>query len=172
MQTNFVFCDGACRGNPGPGGFGVVWVWDGFVTELGGYAAHTTNNQMEMTAAIAALHEAFEVQKKTQPLTIFSDSQYLIFGMTGWLAGWKKNGRLLPGPDQVANVQLWLQLDKLCTHRKIEWKHVRGHRGFAGNERADGIATAFASKKVCELFVGPLQNYTYNLNQLLQGTKG
>ncbi len=139
-----IYTDGACTGNPGPGGWGtVLYFQDGSVYELGGSEAQTTNNRMEMQAAIAAL-ELFQESGQTEPISLYSDSQYLIKGLTQWIKGWKKKGWKTSTGKAVLNQDLWEILDRL-NHSLIHWQHVRGHQGVAGNERCDAIARAFAS---------------------------
>lgn len=153
-----VYTDGACIGNPGPGGWGVaVYFADGSVHEMGAAEPATTNNRMEMQAAIAAL----ELLSATQPqeaVTLYTDSEYLINGITKWIKGWKRKGWRTSQGQPVLNQDLWETLDKL-NHRGIHWQHVRGHNGNAGNERCDAIARAFASSKT------PSLRYSSNLEK-------
>lgn len=145
-QINCIYTDGACTGNPGPGGWGaVLYFEDGSVYELGGAQAETTNNRMEMQAAIASL-ELWRESGQAQPITLYSDSQYLIKGLTQWIKGWKKKGWKTASGKAVLNQDLWLSLDQL-NHPLIRWEYVRGHQGVAGNERCDAIARAFAAGK-------------------------
>lgn len=141
-----IYTDGACTGNPGPGGWGVVvYFTDGSIHELGGDAAQTTNNRMEMQAAIAAL-KFLATTNQTEPLTLYTDSQYLINGVTKWVKGWKKKGWKTAQGKAVLNQELWETLDQLNT-RLVTWQYVRGHAGNVGNERCDVIATTFAKGK-------------------------
>jgi ribonuclease HI len=145
-----IYTDGACSGNPGPGGWGtVIYCANGTVRELGGYAPATTNNRMEMQAAIAALE--FILQSgQTQPLTLLTDSEYVKNGITRWIKGWKQKGWKTATGKPVLNQDLWELLDDY--HGKVnrqltkslEWQYVRGHVGNEGNERADAIARAFS----------------------------
>lgn len=145
-----IYTDGACSGNPGPGGWGVVvYFTDGSVDELGGEAAQTTNNRMEMQAAIAAL-EILAAAKLTEPITLYTDSEYLIKGVTQWVKGWKKKGWKTSQGKPVLNQDLWETLDKLNS-RQVNWQYVRGHAGNIGNERCDAIARAFANGKTPSL---------------------
>lgn len=138
------YTDGACLGNPGPGGWGlVVNFTDGSVVELGGAQAKTTNNRMEMQAAIAAL-KILETTAQSQPVTLYTDSEYVKKGVTQWVAGWKKRGWKTAKGEPVLNRELWETLDRLNCDR-VDWQYVRGHSGDEGNERADAIARAFAS---------------------------
>lgn len=152
-----IYTDGACTGNPGPGGWGVVvYFADGSIHEIGGDAAQTTNNRMEMQAAIAAL-KFLATTNQTEPLTLYTDSQYLINGVTKWVKGWKKKGWKTAQGKAVLNQELWETLDQLNT-RLVTWQYVRGHAGNVGNERCDAIATTFAKGKFPSLQQLPLTN--------------
>ncbi|MDQ6954176.1 MAG: ribonuclease HI [Mariprofundaceae bacterium] len=130
------FTDGACSGNPGPGGWG-VWLRNGsHEKELYGGEAHSTNQRMEMQAAI----EALKTLKKASSITIFSDSKYVIQGITEWISGWKKRGWKNAAKKPVANQDLWQQLDALNQLHDVTWQWVKGHAGNEGNERADALA--------------------------------
>jgi ribonuclease HI len=131
-----IWSDGACSGNPGPGGWGAVLAWDGHRKELKGGAAATTNNRMELTAAI----EALEALKRPSEIDFYTDSQYLRGGVTGWIRSWKKNGWKTSDRKPVKNVDLWQKLDALREKHDIVWHWVRGHAGTDGNERADELA--------------------------------
>jgi ribonuclease HI len=131
-----IWSDGACSGNPGPGGWGVVLAWDGHTKELKGGAADTTNNRMELTAAI----EALEALKRPATVDFYTDSQYVRGGVMGWIKGWKKNGWKTSDRKPVKNVDLWQKLDALREGHDIRWHWVRGHAGTQGNERADELA--------------------------------
>ena len=131
-----VWTDGACSGNPGPGGWGAVLVVDGRVRELKGGAGSTTNNRMELTAAISAL----EALDQASAVDFYIDSQYVKGGITGWIANWKRNGWRTADRKPVKNVDLWRQLDALAERHQIAWHWVRGHAGTEGNERADELA--------------------------------
>ncbi|MBV9385514.1 MAG: ribonuclease HI [Chroococcidiopsidaceae cyanobacterium CP_BM_ER_R8_30] len=139
-----IYTDGACTGNPGPGGWGlVIYFTDGSVYEQGGNAALTTNNRMEMQAAIAAL-TLLASAEQSEPVTLYTDSEYLLKGVTQWVKGWKKKGWKTAQGKDVLNRDLWETLDELNTQR-VKWQHVRGHTGDVGNERCDAIARAFAN---------------------------
>lgn len=141
-----IYTDGACIGNPGPGGWGVVVYFDdGSVHEMGDAAAETTNNKMEMQAAIAAL-SFLKASGQTQPITLYSDSEYLINCVTKWIKTWKRKGWKKADGSPVLNRDLLEQLEQLNS-RQVKWQHVRGHAGNEGNERCDAIARAFASGK-------------------------
>jgi ribonuclease HI len=131
-----VHTDGACSGNPGPGGWGAILEWNGQRKELKGGEAHTTNNRMELMAAIFAL----ESLKRTCTVQIHTDSQYLRDGITKWIFGWKKNGWKTADKKPVKNVDLWQRLDAALKSHKVEWHWVRGHAGHDLNERADELA--------------------------------
>ena len=131
-----IYTDGACSGNPGPGGWGAILTYGGHTKELFGGEAHTTNNRMELTAAIRAL----EALKRPVPVTIYTDSQYLRQGITEWLAGWKRNNWRTRSKQPVKNDDLWRELDTLAQRHTIDWRWVKGHAGHAENERADELA--------------------------------
>lgn len=136
MKHVIMYTDGACRGNPGPGGWG-VWLQSGeHSKELYGAEALTTNNRMELTAAIkglAALHSPCRV-------ALYTDSQYVRKGITEWLPRWKQNGWKTSARKPVKNDDLWRLLDELAARQQVEWHWVKGHSGDAGNERADSLA--------------------------------
>ncbi|MBW4643746.1 MAG: ribonuclease HI [Goleter apudmare HA4340-LM2] len=143
-----IYTDGACTGNPGPGGWGtVVYFSDGSIHEMGDAASHTTNNKMEMQAAIAAL-QYLQASGQTQPITLYTDSEYLINSITKWLKGWKKKGWKKADGNPVQNQDLLEILDDLNSQLSVNWQHVRGHSGNIGNERCDAIARAFASGNI------------------------
>lgn len=152
-----IYTDGACSGNPGPGGWGtVVYLSDGSRHEMGGYAPATTNNRMEMQAAIAGLEFFLASQQKT-PLELFTDSEYVKKGITEWIAGWKRRGWQTAAKKPVLNQDLWQRLDQLNqaaaaqTGKPVKWTYVRGHAGNAGNERCDAIARAFSLRQLISL---------------------
>jgi ribonuclease HI len=131
-----VYVDGACRGNPGPGGWGAVLRYRGHLSELYGSEAATTNNRMELTAAIRAL----EALKRPVRVSVTTDSVYLKKGITEWLENWKRRGWRTSAREPVKNVDLWQRLDELASRHDITWHWVRGHSGHEGNERADALA--------------------------------
>ena len=131
-----IFTDGACRGNPGPGGWAAILRYRGVEKELSGYEAETTNNRMEMTAAISGL----EALKRPCRVRIYSDSQYLRDGITKWIHGWKRRGWLTADKQPVKNVDLWRRLDAAAGRHVVDWEWVRGHSGHPENERADALA--------------------------------
>src|SRR5690606_27960927 len=138
-----LYVDGACRGNPGLGGWGVyIQHPDGQEQELWGGAPHTTNNRMELSAAI----EGVKATNPAQPIIIWTDSNYVKQGMTDWLPGWKKKNWRKADGKPVINADLWQQLDQLCGNRDIDWRWIKGHAGHAGNERADALANRGADE--------------------------
>ncbi|OYQ33798.1 ribonuclease HI [Niveispirillum lacus] len=130
------FTDGACSGNPGPGGWGVLLRWNGTEKELKGGEPDTTNNRMELLAAISAL----EALKRPVPVRLHTDSQYVKNGITTWIHGWKKNGWKTASKDPVKNEDLWRRLDDLVARNQVEFHWVKGHAGHVENERADQLA--------------------------------
>ncbi|MDQ4061542.1 MAG: ribonuclease HI [Pseudomonadota bacterium] len=132
------YTDGACSGNPGPGGWGVLLRYDGHEKALSGGEPHTTNNRMELTAAIRAI----EALRKPCTVEIHTDSQYLRQGITDWIAAWKANGWRTSAKKPVKNADLWQQLDAVMQPHAVTWRWVRGHAGEPGNERADELARA------------------------------
>lgn len=132
-----IFTDGACHGNPGPGGWGAVLRYGEHETQLYGGEAHTTNNRMEMTAAIVAL----EALTADLPVVLFTDSQYVRNGITSWIAGWKRKGWRTAAGEPVKNADLWQRLDIAAARRSVDWRWVKGHAGHEGNELADRLAT-------------------------------
>jgi ribonuclease HI len=131
-----IHTDGACSGNPGPGGWGAVLQYNGTVRELKGGEALTTNNRMELTAAI----EALNALKRPCAVELHTDSQYVKNGLTGWIHSWKRNGWKTADRKPVKNVELWQALDAAVTRHRIDWRWVKGHHGDVFNERADALA--------------------------------
>jgi ribonuclease HI len=145
-----IYTDGACSGNPGPGGWGtVVYFRDDGRHEMGGGEGHTTNNRMEMQAAVAAL-EFYVNSGQTQPIALYTDSEYVKNGITKWIRGWKSKGWKGSTGKPVLNQDLWEQLDALNSSR-VDWRYVRGHSGDEGNERCDTIARAYSHGRVPDL---------------------
>lgn len=176
-----IFTDGSSRGNPGPGGFGAIVIAPkthdvGFmIQELGGREDHTTNNRMELMAAIKALQQ---IQDSRFRIRVFTDSRYLINGITKWVFGWQKNNWKTVQKKDVENKDLWEHLIQLSTiYRTIDWQYIGGHVGIAGNTRCDGIATAFADGKKMDLYSGPIEAYplknilTINIDEALAAEK-
>jgi ribonuclease HI len=143
-QSVVIYTDGACKGNPGPGGWGALLRADGLEKELFGGELGTTNNRMEMMAVIQAL----EALKRPCVITLYIDSQYVLKGMTEWLPGWKAKGWKTATKQPVKNVDLWQRLDALVNTagHQIDWRWVKGHAGDPGNERADGLANRGVEK--------------------------
>lgn len=135
-MTIEIYTDGACKGNPGPGGWGALLRYNGQEKSLYGAESHTTNNRMELMAAIKAL----EALKKPCSVDLYTDSQYLRQGMMGWLHGWKKNGWKNSKKEPVKNADLWQTLDKLASVHQITWHWVKGHSGHKENDQVDELA--------------------------------
>ena len=131
-----IFTDGACRGNPGPGGWAAILRYRGVEKELTGYDPDTTNNRMEMMAAIGGL----EALKRPCRVRLYSDSQYLRDGITKWINGWKRRGWRTADKQPVKNIDLWQRLDAASARHVVTWEWVRGHAGHPENERADALA--------------------------------
>lgn len=140
------YTDGACSMNPGPGGWGVVWLKpDGSVVEMGGHAARTTNNEMELKAVVETLLVILKEQIHSE---IYTDSQYVIKGVNEWMRGWSKRSWQSSQGEPIANLDLWKEIHRLVVEKKLEkliqWKWVKGHSGDVGNERADEIAVSYS----------------------------
>lgn len=133
-----IWTDGACSGNPGPGGWGAVLVYGTTEKELSGAEPETTNNRMELIAAISALNTL----KRPCHVVLHTDSQYVKGGITGWIFGWKRNGWRTADKKPVKNVDLWQALDEAIARHDVEWRWVKGHAGEPNNERADALARA------------------------------
>lgn len=131
-----IYTDGACKGNPGPGGWGVLMIAGENRRELCGGEVATTNNRMELTAAI----EALRALKRPTRVRLFTDSKYVMQGIETWILGWKKNGWRTSDKKPVKNMDLWQSLDALAAQQQIEWRWVKGHSGDLGNERADALS--------------------------------
>jgi ribonuclease HI len=168
-ESILIFVDGACSGNPGPGGWGaIVALPTDDVWELGGASPLTTNNRMELTAAI----EAFKsIENQKGPVLICADSTYVIKGITQWLTGWKKRGWKTSAGESVANQEFWESLHALTSARteSVEWRYVKGHKGIAGNERADAIAVSYSTFAPQDLFRGPLKDYPVAIHDFSEG---
>ncbi|MBI5239437.1 MAG: ribonuclease HI [Elusimicrobia bacterium] len=158
-----IYTDGACSGNPGPGGWGaIVLSPGGRVRELGGREARTTNNRMELGAAIAALRL---VEGDAASVALYTDSTYLISGVTRWLHVWKRKGWTRVDGAETLNRDLWEELDRLSSARRgrLTWNYVRGHKGHPANTRCDELAVAFSRGKPPVLYDGPLLGYDVDL---------
>ena len=136
IEPIIIYTDGACRGNPGPGGWGCLLSYNATVKELYGSETDTTNNRMELMAAIQAL----EALKKPCTVRLHSDSVYVLKGITEWMPVWKKRGWKTANKQPVKNVDLWQRLDAAINQHTIEWQWVKGHSGDKGNDRADALA--------------------------------
>lgn len=141
-MTVYLFTDGACKGNPGPGGWGVLLRYGAHEKELWGGERHTTNNRMELMAAI----EGLKALTRPCDVVLTTDSQYVKQGINSWLAGWKRNGWRTADKKPVKNQDLWQQLDEQCQRHQIDWRWVKGHAGHAENERADILANRGAAE--------------------------
>ena len=135
-KTVYLFTDGACKGNPGTGGWGVLLRYGTHEKELFGGEAQTTNNRMELTAVLSGL----KTLNRPCDVVICTDSQYVKNGMESWIHGWKKNGWKTAGRQPVKNADLWQQLDEQVARHRVRWQWVKGHAGHAENERADALA--------------------------------
>jgi ribonuclease HI len=167
-----VFADGASSGNPGPGGWGaIVATPDGKVLELGGGERGVTNNRMELVAVIAALARLSGVPGEVD---VYTDSVYVIRGITQWIWAWRRRGWKTAEGEDVANPELWKRLSALVAERgkenPIGWKFVRGHSGIPGNERVDEIAVAFAQGRPPRLYQGPLLKYDVAIHDVPENT--
>lgn len=183
MHPIIVFADGACSGNPGPGGWAAIIVMpvapkarqdaplDLKVVELGGREALTTNNKMELTAVGKALRFLEGVEG---PVHVHTDSVYVINGITKWIWGWQKKGWKTAEGEDVANVEFWKRLQAILIKRgkehPVEWKYVRGHSGIPGNERCDEIAVKFSKGEYVELYQGPLLKYDVAIHDIPENT--
>lgn len=170
QNFHLIYCDGACSGNPGPGGWGaVVRTVDGKISELGGDAEATTNNRMEITAVMESLRFLSQQLTGESPaeVKIFTDSRYVINGITQWVYGWQKKNWMTATGTPVVNRELWEALlvvwKRIKAQTKVTLDYVPGHSGIAGNERADEIATSFAKKEGRKLFQGEEKQYDLRL---------
>lgn len=136
MKTITIYTDGACSGNPGPGGWGAILKYNDLQKELNGGAADTTNNRMELMAAISALQSL----KEPCQVDLFTDSVYVRDGISKWIEGWKRNGWRTAAKAPVKNAELWQELDAARKNHKVTWHWVKGHAGHPENERADELA--------------------------------
>jgi ribonuclease HI len=172
FEDIIVFTDGACSGNPGRGGWGTIIVLpEGEVEELGGKAEETTNNRMELMAAIVGLERLAKIPGK---VSVYTDSVYVIKGITQWIWGWRQRGWKNSLGEDVANQDLWEQLSRAVGRRasedRISWHYVRGHIGVPGNERVDEIAVSFSKGKSVSLYRGPLLRYGIAIHDIPEDT--
>ena len=148
MNTNSttlkIYTDGACKGNPGPGGWGALLDYDGKIKEINGYSANTTNNIMELTAVIKSLKQL----NRPCNIIITTDSNYVKNGITKWIHNWKKNGWKTANKKPVKNKELWENLDSLTKSHTIDWQWIKGHSGHPENERADTLANLAIDKNL------------------------
>ena len=169
MKAVTVFTDGACSGNPGPGGWAAIVVWpNAEVQELAGALRHTTNNRMELSAVIAALRSISSRGQK-HPCRIYTDSTYAITGITSWIVRWKIKGWKTMDGNEVLNRDLWEELEALLgafPKGNVSWHYVRGHSGSPGNERCDEIAVSFSKGCFEPLYLGPLSGYSHDILKL------
>jgi ribonuclease HI len=163
IKTNkiIIFSDGASKGNPGPGGYGAIVVLpEGKVVELGACEKNTTNNRMELSGALFALTE---VKERDEEITVYTDSKYVIGGMTSWLFNWQKNNWRTAQKKEVLNKDLWEKLALVTKDKEIDWQYVAGHSGHAGNERFDEIASNLALGEKVDLYSGKLSDYKIDI---------
>lgn len=170
-----VYTDGACSGNPGPGGWGAVIGFiqgkNALIKELGDRAPNTTNNRMELASVLAALNDIERTAGDSPEFSIqiYTDSVYVIKGITQWVFGWKKRGWKNAEGAAVLNQDIWEDLDRVVYHlqkkmnQKIKWDYVRGHQGTPGNERCDQIAVAFSKGDYISLYKGSNENYEFDI---------
>jgi ribonuclease HI len=165
VKTIVIYSDGACSGNPGPGGWGtIVGLPDQTVVELGGARPGTTNNQMELQGLIAGLD--FIKSLPCEEVRYYTDSSYVLNGVTKWIKGWASRGWKNAEGKEVANKSQWQQLQALLIHfpnKKIKWFYVRGHTGVQGNERCDEIAVGFSQGGYVDLFKGDSKKYSFDI---------
>lgn len=157
-----IYTDGSSRGNPGPGGWGGIIANDNQVVEIGGREEHTTNNRMELVAAIRSLEFAVNDLEPSE-IKIYTDSEYVMKGITLWIKGWQKKGWKTAGKKPVLNQDLWQELLAATEDQVIEWQYVAGHAGVAANERCDEIATSYADGLNLELYHGPKSGYGFSI---------
>jgi ribonuclease HI len=166
-KQTVLYTDGACSGNPGPGGWGsIVLTPDGNVRELGGGDPSTTNNRMEMTAALRGLENLTVAEKS---VILYTDSVYLIRGITQWVFGWQRRQWKTAEGQPVVNQDLWQRLLSIVSkigRERIQWNFVRGHVGVPGNERCDAIAVAFSKGQAIPLYQGPMAEYSIPIDEL------
>lgn len=156
-----IYTDGSSRGNPGPGGWGVVLTSEDKIIEIGGRETHTTNNRMELTACIRAIEfvSKLEPSPKSLTTTIYTDSEYVMKGITDWIKKWQAKGWKTTNKKPVLNQDLWQKLLEISKNKNLNWKYVAGHSGDKLNDRCDEIATEFADGLTPRLYNGPKDKY-------------
>lgn len=155
-NSHIIYSDGACSGNPGKGGWAYIHLSkDQWVTEGSGYDSATTNNRMEMTAALEGIRRV----PTGDSVIVLTDSVYLIRGITQWIFGWQKRGWKNAEGADILNRDIWEELFKICRGKKIDWRHIPGHAGFPGNERVDELAVAQSTRRPMSGYSGPLSGY-------------
>ena len=159
-----IFTDGSSRGNPGPGGWGAIILNENTITELGGRENMTTNNRMELMACIESLkslnfNKDLDKDNNKILITLYSDSQYVIKGMTEWITGWQRKNWKNSQKKDVLNRDLWENMLEVSNDKNIEWKYVKGHADNPGNNRCDEIATSFADNESIKLYKGNIDSY-------------
>lgn len=172
-MKNIIFTDGASSGNPGPSGWGAVLLFGKSIKEIGGFEKASTNNRMELTAVIMGLKtldlelaSPDDEYTKKQPAVIYTDSQYVVNGITKWVFGWQKNNWKKADGSEVLNIDLWQDLLKEVMARDITWKVIRGHAGIAGNNRADEIAVEFSQQEQrVNLYYGLIKDHPDNITE-------
>ncbi len=162
-QKTLIFTDGASKGNPGRGGYGVVILHSDIVTELGGFKPRTTNNEMELKAVVEAL-KAIASEKIS--VDLYTDSKYVVEGAKSWVFGWANNGWKTKAKTDVLNKDLWQELLPLLGKVDVKWHKVPGHVGIVGNERADVIASTFADKGTFDLYKGKELDYRHDIHNI------
>jgi ribonuclease HI len=163
-----IFTDGSARGNPGPGGWGAIVLTEDTAQELGGREDHTTNNRMELMAAISAL----EASHGDKEVTLYTDSAYVVNGITRWVKGWQVNKWMTSQKEEVLNKDLWKKLISATEHRTVDWKLIKGHSGTKGNERCDVIATSFADGNSPVLYNGSRSRYGIDVSIVPRNSDG
>lgn len=158
MEKITIYTDGSSKGNPGPGGFGSIIIDGEKVREIGGKEDHTTNNRMEMKAVIEAL-KSIKESSQSKNIEIYTDSSYLLNGITKWVYAWQRNNWITKTKEAVMNKDLWIELLEVQNKKNISWQKVSGHSGHVYNDRCDTIATNFADNTATDLFKGSLDDY-------------
>ncbi|MES2470987.1 MAG: ribonuclease HI [Patescibacteria group bacterium] len=166
MNNIVVFTDGSARGNPGPGGWAAIIASDNNVMELGGRENNTTNNRMELKAVYQALARIHTVKQTGSNVTVYSDSAYVINGITSWIHGWKRSEWITSTKQPVEHRDLWEAIDELIQGLNITWVRLSGHAGLPGNERCDEIATSLADKENITLYNGTRAEYDIDLSRV------